>query len=435
MSYPAHLITINKHYYYRITIPVDLKHYFPVSVIQKTLRTKCIKEARPILLATEYKMQKVFALLRTGMLDKEVVQLLVNDLVPNKDTKTSMSDKRVGADSNSLPEVIKRYVAARQAEWTEKTKMEVTSVFKLLEDILGTIDVRTITKPMMVELRTTLQKLPANLYKKYPGKSIKQILALADIDPMSTKSVNKHVARLGAVFRYCVDDEGTMTMNPAFGLKITEKKRVDEERSAYSQEDVKKIVGALPRKLKEPERYWIPLIGLYSGMRLNEICQLHVTDIIKVDGLWCFSINDEHEKRLKNVASERVIPMHPVLLKLGLHDYVKRLRDNKVPRLWMNLTWMDIHGYSNGFGKWYQRFNRLQVTDDSKKVFHSMRHTVTDSLKQAGVLETVIAELVGHSNGGSMTMGRYGKRYQPKVLLEALMKLDYGIEPPVYIAE
>jgi integrase len=67
---------------------------------------------------------------------------------------------------------------------------------------------------------------------------------------------------------------------------------------------------------------------------------------------------------------------------------------------------MDIHGYSNGFGKWYQRFNRRHVTKDPQKVFHSMRHLVTDTLKQAGVLETVIAELVGHSNGGSETMGR-----------------------------
>lgn len=31
------------------------------------------------------------------------------------------------------------------------------------------------------------------------------------------------------------------------------------------------------------------------------------------------------------------------------------------------------------------------------------------------------------STSDSMTMGRYGKRYQPKVLLEALMKLDYDI--------
>lgn len=435
MSYPEHLITINKHYYYRISIPVDLKHYFSVPVIQKSLKTTSIKDAKPLLLVTEYKVQKVFALLRTGMLDMEVVKLLVNDLVPRRDTKTGMGNKRVGADSKTLPEVIKRYVAAKQAEWTEKTKMEVTSVFKLLLDILGAIDVSTITKATVIELRSTLQKLPANLYKKYPNKCIKQILTLADIDPMSTKSVNKHVARLGAVLRYCIDDEGIMINNPASGLKITEKKRVDEERSAYSLGDVQKIVNALPRKHMQPERYWIPMIGLYSGMRLNEICQLHVSDVIKIDGLWCFSINDEHEKRLKNVASERVIPIHPVLVKLGLLDYVQEIRDNKAPRLWMNLTWMDVHGYSNGFGKWYQRFNRINVTDDPKKVFHSMRHTVTDTLKQIGVAEAVIAELVGHSNSGSMTMGRYGKRYQPKVLLEALMKLDYGIEPHVYIAE
>jgi hypothetical protein len=34
--------------------------------------------------------------------------------------------------------------------------------------------------------------------------------------------------------------------------------------------------------------------------------------------------------------------------------------------------------------------------------------------------------LVGYSTSGSMTMGRYDKRYQPKVLLDALMLLDYG---------
>lgn len=27
-----------------------------------------------------------------------------------------------------------------------------------------------------------------------------------------------------------------------------------------------------------------------------------------------------------------------------------------------------------------------------------------------------------------MAMGRYGKRYQPKVLLEALVRLDYGVD-------
>jgi len=39
----------------------------------------------------------------------------------------------------------------------------------------------------------------------------------------------------------------------------------------------------------------------------------------------------------------------------------------------------------------------------------------------------VISEIMGHAND-SMTMSRYGKRYQPRVLLEAMIYLDYGIE-------
>jgi integrase len=129
--------------------------------------------------------------------------------------------------------------------------------------------------------------------------------------------------------------------------------------------------------------------------------------------------------KLENYHGARHI--HPKLIELGFIMYYQNMKESGHPRLWMNLSYIHLHGYTNTFGKWYQRYNRDYVTDDPKKVFHSMRHTVTDTLKQAGVIESVIAELVGHSNGGSMTMGRYGKRYQPKVLLEALKKLDYAI--------
>jgi integrase len=77
---------------------------------------------------------------------------------------------------------------------------------------------------------------------------------------------------------------------------------------------------------------------------------------------------------------------------------------------------------------WNRRFNREHISEDKFKVFHSFRHTFTDALKQAGILETIISELVGHSTSESMTMGRYGKRYQPKVLLDVLEQLDYSIE-------
>ena len=35
-------------------------------------------------------------------------------------------------------------------------------------------------------------------------------------------------------------------------------------------------------------RYWIPLIGLYSGARLGEIAQLLVGDLREIHGTWVF---------------------------------------------------------------------------------------------------------------------------------------------------
>jgi integrase len=415
---------VNNRFYYKIRVPVDLRPHFPCDFIKKSLKTGELQSAKLLLVSMEYKIHRGFTMLRSGMLTDDLVKQVVGNLLPSKQKKVEVA----AVKDKVLTEVIKKYTEVKESGWTAKTKMEFKSVFRLLVDVLGDIEIKSITKPVVMELRSTLQKLPPNIYKKYAGKTVKQVLALKDVEPFGTKSVNKHVSKLGTLLRYCVD-EGIINSNPASGMKISDKKRADEERNAYSKKDVAKIISSLPRKPSTPEQYWIPMIGLYSGMRLNEICQLYVTDIILFEGLWCFSINGEKDKRLKNVASERVIPIHPVLVELGLLDYVENIRNSNNPRLWMNLGWTDITGYGNSFCKWYQRFNRIKVTDDPKKVFHSMRHLVTDTLKQAGVLETVIAELVGHSNGGSMTMGRYGKRYQPKVLLEAMMKLDYEVMP------
>jgi integrase len=412
----------NNTYYYRANVPVDLLKYFPTTEIKKSLKTKESKTAKLMASSYEYKVQQAFAVIRTGALPDDTIKLVVESIVPTK-RKAAVSKGKVLAD------ILPGYKESKKAEWTAKTKMEAGGVIRLLLDLIGYAEISAITRPMVLELRSTLQKLPPNLYKKYPGKTIKQILAIKDIEPMSNKSVNKHVSRLGSMLKYCLE-EGIITSNPATGLKISEKKRPDEERSAYDKADVKKIISHLPVDPTKPERYWIPMIGLYSGMRLNEICQLYASDIIKFDGLWCFSINGEKDKHIKNEASDRVIPIHPTLIDLGFLEYVEQQKINNIPRLWMNLTYCKINGYCNIFSKWYSRFNRSNVTENPLKVFHSMRHTVTDKLKQAGIIDTIIAELVGHSNSGSMTMGRYGKRYQPKVLLEALLKLDYGDSIP-----
>ncbi len=417
-----HVYLRNNTYYYRSDIPPDIAHYFPTAEVKRSLKTSDPGAAKLAALDMELKVQQAYILLRVGNLSGDIVKQVVGAVVPDAKKPTAPEEK-----GNVLTDVISTYTAEKQSNWTDKTKMEVAGVFRLLVDILGDVEVSTITRPMLIQLRSSLLKVPPNFYKKNPGKSAKEVTGSPTESGISSKSVNKHMSRIGSLLKYC-QEQGMITSNPATELQIVDKQRVDQERSAYSVSDIKKIISNLPSATERPERYWIPLIGLYSGMRLAEICQLHLEDIIKVDGCWCFDINDASNKQLKNDASVRVIPVHPKLIELGLIRYYESVRESNNPRLWMNLSYIHLHGYTNTFGKWYQRYNREYVTDDPKKVFHSMRHLFTDTLKQAGVQDTLISELVGHSTSGSMTMGRYGKRYQPKVLLEALEKLDYGIK-------
>jgi integrase len=421
LSYPTHLIKVTSRYYYKIQVPADLSHLFPCRFIKKSLHTSELQAAKTMLRYWEFKTHNVFALLRTGTLAQDHAQQVVYSLLPVPKEQEAKGITR-------LAEVIKTYTAEKQAGWTDKTKMEVAGVFRLLVDILGDLEVTTITRPMMIALRESLLRVPPNFYKKNPGKSLKVALTSSTEQGISIKSVNKHVARIGSLLKYC-HEQGIITNNPATGLQIAEKQRADEERSAYSLADIKNIVNNLPIDIGNPERYWIPLIGLCSGMRLNEICQLHIEDVVKIEGYWCFDINGAGTKRLKNTASARVVPVHPILISIGLMEFIAKLKEVNHPRLWMNLAHINLHGYTNSIGKWYARYNREYVTEDPKKVFHSFRHNLADMLKQKGVSEALIAEILGHAHK-SITSSRYGKRYQPKVLLEALVQLDYGIDIP-----
>jgi integrase len=79
-------------------------------------------------------------------------------------------------------------------------------------------------------------------------------------------------------------------------------------------------------------------------------------------------------------------------------------------------------------GRWFNRQHlrkELGITN-KKLVLYSLRHTVTIRLLHEGVSESLISQLVGHTNN-SMTSGRYGKSYPLKHMAEALEKLDWEV--------
>ena len=67
-------------------------------------------------------------------------------------------------------------------------------------------------------------------------------------------------------------------------------------------------------------------IGMFTGARLNEICQLDIADVKQDGDTWFLNITDEGDdnKRIKSKAGRRKVPLHSELIRLGFLDFVDR---------------------------------------------------------------------------------------------------------------
>ena len=333
--------------------------------------------------------------------------------------------------SAALAEFVKEHNAS--GRWRPKTREETEGVFRLLVGIVGDVDVAELDYKMLSSFRDSLIRFPSNHTKRpaYRGKTIPEIVAMTQIaktsTPLSPSSINKHIVRTGAFLKWAMK-RGYVAANYAEGLTILRKGKEKEQRDKYSTEDLLRLVQSPLVGFREtrPERFWLPLLGLYTGARLNELCQLHLEDIQEEGGVLCLDLNEEEEKTLKNEVSKRVVPIHSFLIELGFMEYVDGLRKRKIARLWPALKWKR-GGYGDDFSKWYGRWNRKYVTTARKKVFHSLRANFTTTLLNAGVDDAVVSALIGHV-GGSMTLDRYHKGFSVTILRDAVENLNFGIE-------
>ena len=73
LSYVPHLYTRRDTYYYRADIPSDIKHHFHTPEIKQSLKTKDSKIAKVLAISMEYRLQRAYALIRSGMLPEEII--------------------------------------------------------------------------------------------------------------------------------------------------------------------------------------------------------------------------------------------------------------------------------------------------------------------------------------------------------------------------
>lgn len=302
-----------------------------------------------------------------------------------------------------LSTFIRRYTESKLADkrWTADNLTTQQGRLETLIEILGDRDILQLQRDDLRYYRDTLRKLPPNRKKSplYKGKSISQILAMSPATTLSIKTVNVTVEAVASMFEWGIR-EGLLTTNPAKALQIKDTRRDIELREAFTQEDITLLFSPktfTESSVKHPSFYWAPLIGLYTGMRLEEICQLHCSDIRQEQNIWYIDINtDHHDKRLKNRNAFRKIPVHNDLLAYGFIKYVDRMKLNGQERLFPELRKTEKcpkygHMVSNFFSRYIERCG---IT--GKKSFHSLRHTFSDFFKRLNLHTDVFRQIFGH---------------------------------------
>jgi integrase len=334
-----------------------------------------------------------------------------------------------------LSQVIQEFTTEhlRANRWSPKTQTDNAAILRDLVEILGNVPISTITKDSMRPYRQAIMALPPNRSKqrRYRGLFIAEILKLPDVTPISICRINKHFVLAAQFFNWALD-KGYVTANPATGMSLPKEKRDDEARSPFTPNELQQIFhseefGATKcrSQTRSPYMFWLPVLGLYSGARIEELSSLRLDDVKQVGGTWVLDINIQH-RTLKNKGSIRQVAMHPVVQQLGFLDYVEHRRRQGHAHLFPDLG---VNQGRRGMAasKWFGRYlDRLGITGKDK-VFHSLRHTVLNACKQQGIAIDIAREIAGHANE-SMTYGTYGKQLRPEVQLSYLIQLDFGVD-------
>lgn len=308
----------------------------------------------------------------------------------------------------------------------------------------GDIRLGDITKEKAREFRNALARLPTRIPDKQRALPLRTLLAseLGAYEPVHAASVNKYLNLLSAIIS-AAEKDGLVDKvqgftNPFKRLGLTVDKRGDVGRRApFADADLQAIFGTevylsrdRPAGGGRDAAYWLPLIALLSGARLNEIVQLRIKDLRqdRETGIWLFDIGTEGGRAIKTVSSRRLVPVHPELVRLGLLRYRQGLLNAKPEggdeaSMWPDIKAADPFYRSAPWSKWFGRFLRQEAgVADRSLVFHSFRHSFKRMARDAGLSEETHDALTGHVGGGGI--GRaYGGGFGLKALADAMGRI------------
>lgn len=364
--------------------------------------------------------------------------------------------------------------------WTEKTREQFRLPAQFLEEVMGGRPLAQVTHDDLVKLNRCFGKLHGATFRKAKRQREMTILEIVAEYEAEVAAGKKAAARPEKANsngsgtsekQYLTDDDlglNPITTNRHWGFlrqltnwfsghqslakldyrafTVYDERNQRNLRAVYTEEQGRELFSLPPwtgskshsrrmqsgNVLVHDAWYFVPLIAWYSGMRRDEICGMELVDIEESHGFWLFIIRDNATRRIKTIGSERKLPFADELIRLGLPDYVKALREAGETLLFPELAAESGKGtMGDAYYKrvWIKIAAALPFVGGGQGV-HAFRHTAIDSLKAAKISEAVAADFAGHKTLGE-TGGRYSKAHIPllKEAADAIPEVTKHLRP------
>ena len=319
-----------------------------------------------------------------------------------------------------LSEVAAAYL--KHFEKREKAAMlvKVRTSMPLLLDIVGDKPIGSLNQDDLNDFFDVIQHLPPRWKDvcRQQNISARELAKLASGEMSKGTFDGTYLAVMTPFVRYCrlkwqvrgwpmdLTTEGVEYMGS--------RKDPENGQRPFKQTELARLFGGaemaiFARNADQAHQYWLPTVALFTGARVNELCQLNPQCDIRQDvesKRWFLDITDESaahkaiKKTVKTPGSKRKVPIHPQLIELGFLQYVEYVKKQGHMLLFPGFP-PSVGKASPKAAEWFIDFLReLGLRDETPKArlvgMHAFRSTL---MRRAMVMRVVgIESITGHTN-------------------------------------
>ena len=316
--------------------------------------------------------------------------------------------------SPTIEQVLERFVTKKGKD-SEETHRKYNALLRYINAVGLSIK----DKYAQLHNEQTLLKIVANIADRTDIKGDQKV---------------RHVRWLNELVKFAVfaypDTYKTDVLVSQPQIKRTPKS-AKRPHTPYSESQLKRMFDPNRRFFRKyPEMFWGCMIALFTGSRKNAVFTLQYKDIMQRDGIWCINFIEDCPgiKRLKTEDSQRIVPIHSDLIKMGFLDYVHRKSHVKPTDFIFKKTCLTSTGNlsTHMTRKFFWFLEDIGVRDESTGHydFHSFRKNANITMEKCGMIRSYIDKIIGWQSRGSEGERSYSN-YTIKQLSEQLELLHY----------